>query len=130
MSEKPREPYRAGTELLRPRQISMQIDALAWAEVHEMIVREILANFGRHFHNHDQGHSVYVAGAEDGSLSPFGEDSPQQNGLFQLLVQTSKELGDGDLIRYRITNWQDFCRLVVEGYDRSHGIEPRFPFKK
>lgn len=125
MSEKPLKPYSAGppdrvaagSEVAGERQIKMATDVLAWAEVHNLIVRSILANEGHHFHNCDQGHPAYKHGAETGNADPYCDDGPETNGIYRLLLQTSEQLGH--LVERRITNWREFCQLAIEGYDRS-----------
>ena len=76
----------------------------------EALVEMIKSNAGRGFHNTDQGHPAYGAGAR-GEVAHG--DTPEQNDLFQVLQRFDREHHDS--IR-DLSTWQKFCRFAFEHF--------------
>ena len=88
--------------------------------IYTALVRAIETNSGIGFHNSDQGHPAYRAGAKDGDeVNRIWGDSPEENELFKLLL-SFKELHKGET-GPDLSTWQKFCAFAVEAYDRAHG---------
>ncbi len=85
---------------------------------------------GYGFHNADLGHPVYVLGAT-GIIDPNWEyaDSPEKNLLFKMLSELSNELkqlgieNSGFIWWYDFSEWKDFCKFVVNVYNKRRGYE-------
>lgn len=81
------------------------------------LVRMIETNSGTGFHNADQGHPAYVAGANGVESRTWG-DTAERNRLYRLLTsfppQHHEEGPD-------LSNWQKFCSFAVEAYNRAKG---------
>ena len=89
--------------------------------IFEALVRAIETNSGIGFHNSDQGHPAYRAGAKDGDkAAPIWGDSPEKNKLFKLLTSFDQEFLEYET-RPDLSTWQKFCAFAVEAYDRDHG---------
>ena len=82
------------------------------------LVRTIKTNSGDGFHNCDQGHPAYRAGANGGDSVKFG-DSPEQNDLFQLLASFDQTYHGVDP-NPDLSTWQKFCTFAVDAHDREH----------
>lgn len=80
---------------------------------------------GTGFHNADLGHPVYALGSK-GIVDPSWEyaDSPENNLLFKMLSNLSKELkqlGIEDLRYiwwYDFSEWRDFCKFALDIYNK------------
>ena len=85
--------------------------------IFKALTDSIAANSGRGFHNTDQGHPAYRAGAKDGNSETWG-DSPEKNELYVLLESFHPDLHkEGP----DLSTWQKFCAFAVEAYDEAHG---------
>lgn len=86
----------------------------------------VRANSGNGFHNQDQGHPCYQAGAEGREYSaPGPKDGPDKNELYKMMVSLSREWGTSEPNYPSIKNWQDFCKLAYEAYLRAKGERHR-----
>lgn len=84
--------------------------------VYQALLHAIDTNSGIGFHNADQGHPAYQAGAEDGTrdLNGWG-DSPEANGVYKMLPWLSERHGTpGNQIR----NWREFCQRAYKASRR------------
>ena len=87
--------------------------------IYTALVRAIETNSGLGFHNSDQGHPAYRAGAKDGDeVDPIWGDSPEKNELFKLLL-SFETLHKGET-GPDLSTWQKFCAFAVDAYDREH----------
>ncbi len=88
------------------------------------LVRSIKTNSGDGFHNSDQGHPAYLAGAQ-GNDSVYWGDSPNKNTLFKLLASFDQTY-HGEVPNPDLSTWQKFCAFAVDAHNREH--KPRdFP---
>lgn len=101
------------------RLVTIRSLGLDWLIVHDLILDALARNVGRGFHNGDQGHPVYGLGANGIAPRPEDPDGPDRNGLYLILLQTSKRLDS--LAKTRVENWQQFCELAVAGFRRNLG---------
>ena len=90
-----------------------------WRIVYDALIHAVKTNSGIGFHNRDQGHPAYLAGAEDGSRD--SGDSPEENDLYKMLIRLSEKYGIESGVR--ITNWRQFCELAVKGYKENRLIK-------
>ena len=89
--------------------------------IFEALVRAIETNSGIGFHNEDQGHIAYRAGAKDGDeVNQNLGDSPEENELFKLLRSFGQEFPEYEP-SIDLSTWQKFCAFAVEAYGRDHG---------
>jgi len=85
------------------------------------------------FHNADQGHPVYLAGASDASAEILKSweyaDSPNKNLLFKMLSSLTKELKQSGIEDFHFTwwydfsEWRDFCRFAIDAYGKKRGYK-------
>ena len=72
------------------------------------------------FHNGDDGHPVYRAGA-DGTEPPYEADSPERNYAFKMLLELSETLRQSDVSQsvnwHDFSDWSSFCQFVVREYE-------------
>jgi len=77
------------------------------------------------FHNADMGHPAYVLGASGQTLKDDWGDSPEENLLYKMLSQLSKELKKAGIEElryvwwYDFSEWKDFCKFAVEIYNKK-----------
>jgi hypothetical protein len=71
--------------------------------------------------NNDKMGMAYVIGAKRGD-SDFKEhgDSPDRNGLFQMMAELSEDLRGHPEMSEFVNCWQDFCRIAIEAYRKYH----------
>lgn len=81
------------------------------------------------FHNADLGHPAYVLGAK-GIIDHWAwGDSPEENLLFKMLSQLSKELKQDSIEErrfiwwYDFSEWKDFCKFAVDVYYKQKGYK-------
>lgn len=83
------------------------------ALIFSALVYAIKTNSGIGFHNGDQGHPAYMAGANNDDSETWG-DSPDKNLMFKLLASFDRELHNPDL-----STWEKFCTYAVEARRRA-----------
>ena len=81
------------------------------------LVLSIKTNSGDGFHNSDQGHPAYRAGAGGKDSANLG-DSPEKNTLFKLLASFD-EAYHGEAPNPDLSTWKKFCAFAVDAYDRE-----------
>jgi hypothetical protein len=89
-----------------------------WGLIYAALIHAVKTNSGIGFHNYDQGHPAYMAGAEDGS-EKHGE-SREENKLYQMLVRLSEAHGKSQGAEVR--NWREFCQLAYRAHCKAKGI--------
>ena len=89
--------------------------------IYEALKKLIESRDGRGFLIHDKGHPAYRAGAEGKIDTAMLGDGPDQNRLYKMLTELSYRLSDVDdgIRREDFTKWQNFCKFVVDCYDRN-----------
>lgn len=80
------------------------------------------------FQNSDQGHPTYVHAA-DGTPDSEALDGPDENRVFAMLSELSKDLKEHDhtgyVWWYDFSDWQDFCKFAFDAYNRcKHHRKP------
>ena len=82
------------------------------------LVDRVRANWGKGFHNNDQGHPAYRGGCmEEIDFKTWG-DSPEHNTLYKMMKELSESLKDyPDILpEDLIFSWKDFCKMATEAY--------------
>jgi len=85
--------------------------------IFKALIHAIATNSGIGFHNQDQGHPAYEAGAQGDYSAKWG-DGPDQNKLFQLLKSFPNEYYQ---FGPNLSDWQSFCAYAVESYRKVTG---------
>ncbi len=85
--------------------------------IYKALVHMIDSNTGTGFHNADQGHPAYTAGASGRvDVGTLG-DSPGQNILFKLVSSLCEQLPG---IEPDLSTWERFCSFATEAFNRKH----------
>lgn len=88
--------------------------------IFKALADSIAANSGRGFHNADQGHPAYRAGAAGDNSKVLNSemlgDSPEQNELFVLLESFHP---DFHARGPDLSTWQKFCSFATDAHDKA-----------
>lgn len=87
------------------------------ALIFSALVHAINTNSGIGFHNGDQGHPAYMAGASNEDSKTWG-DTPEKNLMFKLLASCDPELHE---LGPDLSTWEKFCTYAVEAHNRARG---------
>lgn len=96
------------------------------AMVYRALIHLVTSNSRIGFHNGDQGHCFYTAGANGDAWPSPDADSPERNRLYQMIQQARAAAGDDLQERLGgtpdVPDWQTFCQLAVEAHARGGGM--------
>ncbi len=85
------------------------------ALIFDTLAHAIKTNSGIGFHNADQGHPAYMAGATNQDSETWG-DSPEQNRMFKLLASFDRDLHENGP---NLSTWEKFCTYAVDAHNRA-----------